>query len=157
MSNIDFIENGQIADFSKNGGGILTFSIENQSYGIEIHYITDIIEVQPITVVPKVPEYIKGVINLRGKVIPVMSIRARFDKPLIPYDERTCIVVVEWQDDSVGMIIDRVSEVITVNPNEITPPPDYRAINANRFIKHIINREDGVKLLLDCEKLINDE
>ncbi len=156
MSTTETINENKAVDFASNGGGILTFTIEDQTYGIEIGYVTDIIEIQPITVVPKVPEYIKGVINLRGKVIPVMNIRSRFGKPVIPYDERTCIIVVEWEDDSVGMIIDRVCEVLNINPNEITPPPDYRSVNSNRFIKHIANRADGVKLVLDCEKLIND-
>ncbi|MFA5657804.1 MAG: chemotaxis protein CheW, partial [Oscillospiraceae bacterium] len=75
---------------------------------------------------------------------------------IIPYDERTCIIVVEWEDDSVGMIIDRVCEVLDVAVLEMTPPPDYRSVNSNRFIKHLINRADGVKLVLDCGKLIND-
>jgi len=156
VSNIEINTENTPADFATQGGGILTFTIEDQTYGIEIRYVTDIIEIQPITVVPKVPHFIKGVINLRGKVIPVINIRERFGKEIIPYDERTCIIVVEWEDDSVGMIIDRVCEVLDVAVLEMTPPPDYRSVNSNRFIKHLINRADGVKLVLDCGKLIND-
>jgi len=157
VNDINIIEETQVGgDISKNGGGILTFLIEDQTYGIEISHITDIIEIQPITIIPKVPEYIKGVINLRGKVIPLMNIRARFGKELIPYDERTCIIVIEWEDISVGLIIDRVCEVFNVKAKDVTPPPDYKAVNANRFIKNIVTSNDQIKLILDCEKLIFD-
>ncbi len=141
-------------DITKKGGGILTFMVEDQIYGIEIKYVTDIIEVQPITYIPKVPEYIKGVINLRGKVIPVMNIRSRFGKEEIPYDSRTCIIVMEYDDVSAGVIIDRVSEVIRVSSKDITAPPSYKSVNSNRFISHIVNAENHVKLILDCKKLI---
>lgn len=155
----DFVENGENligGNISKNGGDILTFYIEEQVYGMEIQYITDIIEMQLITVVPKVPKYIKGVINLRGKVIPVMDVRERFEKEVIPYDERTCIIVVEWEDIAVGLIIDRVREVMGVHASDITPPPDYKSVNSNRYISHIVTNSDGIKLILDCQKLILD-
>ncbi len=157
MSEVIMNEESQhTGDFSKQGGGILTFLIEDQIYGMEISHITDIIEMQPITVVPKVPSYIKGVINLRGKVIPVMNVRARFGKEIIPYDERTCIIVVEVEDLVAGLIIDRVSEVVTVSADTITPPPDYKSVNSNRFIKNIVTLNDEIKLILDCKKLIMD-
>ncbi len=147
-------ETQEVYDIAKQGGGILTFYIEDQIYGIEIPYITDIIEIQPITFVPKVPSYIEGIINLRGKVIPVINVRDRFGKPKIDYDERTCIIVVENEDSAVGLIIDRVCEVINVTPEQITPPPDYKSVNSNRFIKNIVKNGDDVKLILDCQKLI---
>lgn len=144
------------SDISKNGGGILTFYVEDQIYGIEIKYITDIIEILPITAIPKVPKYIKGVFNLRGKVIPVMSIRERFGKEQIPFDSRTCVVVVELDDVSAGIIIDKVCEVVNISANNITAPPSFKSVNANRFISHIVNTDDHVKLILDCKKLIFD-
>jgi len=157
VSDYNLNEENQVDyNFPIHGGGILTFFIEEQVYGVEIALITDIIEMQPITYVPRVPSYIKGVINLRGKVIPVMNVRARFGKELISYDERTCIIVVEWEDISVGLIIDRVCEVVNVVADQITPPPDYKAVNSNRFIKHIVTSNDEIKLILDCEKLIMD-
>ena len=106
----------------KDEGQYLTFSVENESYGLEIIYVTEIIGIQRITEVPELPEYVKGIINLRGKIIPVMDIRLRFEKPFREYDEKTCIVVVEIQDISVGIIVDAVSEVITVRDEEIVPP-----------------------------------
>lgn len=155
MSNV-VLNDGTVVeyDITKQGGGILTFYIESQVYGIEIPYITDIIEIQPITFVPKLPAYIEGVINLRGKVIPVINVRERFGKERIEYDERTCIIVVEYDDISVGLIIDRVCEVLNVTTEEITSPPNYKSVNVNRFIKNIVKSEDEVKLILDCEKLI---
>lgn len=150
------VQNTSESTLKKDGGGILTFFLDDQTYAVEIKYVTDIIEIQPITQIPKVPEYIKGVINLRGKVIPVMSIRSRFGKEEIPYDSRTCIIVLEYDDVSAGIIIDRVSEVINITPEEITPPPAYKSVNANRFINLIVNAENNVKLILDCKKLIFD-
>lgn len=140
--------------FSSDGGEVLLFSVDNNVYGIEIQYITEIIGIQPITIVPKVPNYIKGVINIRGKVIPVMNVRKRFDKEEIPYDERTCIIVVEWDGTAVGLIVDRVREVLGVNPVEISAPPDYKKVNSNRYIRNIINSNGEIKLLLDIQKLI---
>lgn len=157
MSNVDLEQQTKTEyNFAKQGGGILTFFVEEQIYGIEISYVTDIIEIQPITFVPKIPSYIEGVINLRGKVIPVMSVRHRFGKEKIPYDERTCIIVIEHDDTSVGVIVDRVCEVAEITPDQITPPPDYKSVNSNKFIKNIIKAGEDVKLLLDCQKLIFD-
>ena len=155
VSNIALNEEMQVEqDTAKNGIGILTFYIESQIYGIEIPYITDIIEIQPITFVPKLPSYIEGVFNLRGKVVPLINVRDRFGKEKIEYDERTCIIVVELQEMSVGLVVDRVCEVANFSANEITPPPDYKSVNSNRFIKSIVKSGDEVKLILDCQKLI---
>lgn len=141
-------------NFAVNGGKVLLFNIENNVYGVEIQFITEIIGMQPITIVPKVPKYIKGVINIRGKVIPVMSVRNRFGKVEIPYDERTCIIVVEWGDITVGLIVDRVYEVLEVESNQVTSTPEYKNVNSNRYIRNIIETPTGVKLLLDCQKII---
>ncbi len=140
-------------DFSQ-GGKILTFFIEEQIYGIQIDYVADIIEIQPITIVPKVPSYIKGVINLRGKVIPVMSLKERFGKEQTPYDSRTCIIVAEYDEVSVGMIIDRISEVVSVDAEKVTTPPMYKSVNVNKFINYIVNDKEDVTLILDCKKII---
>ncbi|MEG0615259.1 MAG: chemotaxis protein CheW [Oscillospiraceae bacterium] len=142
--------------FSQTGGEVLSFEVEDNVYGAELQYITEIIGIQPITIVPKVPSYIKGVINIRGKVIPVMSVRKRFGKEEIPYDERTCIVVIERDSITVGLIVDRVREVLNVKAKEVSQTPDYKNVNANRYIKNIIDSNNEIKLLLDCQKLINE-
>ncbi len=141
-------------DFSTTGGELLLFLIDGCTYGIEIQYITEIIGIQQITVIPKVPDYIKGVINLRGKVVPIMSVRKRFGKEEIPYDERTCIIVIEWEGTSVGLIVDRVREVVTVTPDQISATPNSKNVNANRYIRNIIESGDEIRLLLDCCKII---
>lgn len=137
---------------------VLTFSIDDAIYGIEIKYVKDIIAIEPITIVPKIPSHIKGVINIRGKVVPVISVRKRFGMDEIPYDDRTCIIVLEFDDgNQVGIIVDRVQEVITIRSGDISKTPDSKNVNANRYIKSIINIDSGIKLLIDCDKLINDD
>lgn len=138
-------------------GRYLTFVIGKEVYGIEIKYVTEIINMQKITEVPELPEYIKGIINLRGKIIPVMDVRLRFRKEAKEYNDRTCIIVVDIEDISVGLIVDSVSEVITITEDNIVPPPDTNTGFNNRYIKGIGKVGDEVKLLLDCGKLLTDE
>ena len=99
-------------------GRYLTFNLGTESFGIEIKYITEIIGMQPITALPGLPAYIRGIINLRGEIIPVMDIRLRFGKEEIAYNDRTCIIVAKFEDVDIGLIVDSVSEVLTI-PDEI--------------------------------------
>lgn len=137
-------------------GKFLTFSLGNESYGIEILYVTEIVGIQPITEVPELPEYIKGIINLRGKIIPVMDVRLRFKKSSVNYNDRTCIVVIDIKDISIGMIVDTVAEVLSIPEDEIVPPPDINK-GGKRYIKGIGKTGSEVTLLLDCEKLLDEE
>ncbi|HOM01370.1 MAG TPA: chemotaxis protein CheW [Acetivibrio sp.] len=138
-------------------GKYLTFVIGKEVYGIEIKYVTEIIGIQQITEVPELPEYIKGIINLRGKIIPVLDVRLRFKKEPMEYNDRTCIVVVDIKDVSVGLIVDSVAEVVAIPDENIVPPPEANTGFSNRYIKEIGKVGDEVKLLLDCNKLLNDE
>jgi len=138
-------------------GKYLIFFIGNEEYGIEIRYVTEIIGIQSITPIPELPQYVKGVINLRGKIIPVMDVRLRFRKAEREYDERTCIIVIEIKDISIGLVIDRVSEVVDIADSEITPPPNVGSGFHHKYIQGIGKVENGVKLLLDCDKLLNDD
>jgi len=135
----------------------LTFVLADEEYGIEIRYVTEIIGMQKITEVPDVPSYIRGVINLRGKVIPVMDVRLRFGLPERPYDERTCIVVINVAEQAVGLIVDRVSEVLDIPKSEIEPPPQVKKGSGSRFIEGLGKVGDTVKILLNAEKLLFDE
>lgn len=137
-------------------GKYLTFSIGNEFYGLEISCVTEIIGLQPITEVPELPEYVRGIINLRGKIIPVMDVRLRFRKPLRQYNDRTCVIVVEIDDMCVGLIVDRVSEVLSIKEENIVPPQELNAVK-NRYIKGIGKVSAEVKLLLDCHKLLCDQ
>ncbi len=141
-------------DFNMNGGQILLYYIDNVLYGIEIEYITEIISILPITVVPRVPSFIKGVINIRGKVVPVISIRNKINQPEIPYDDKTCIIIVEINDLTVGLIVDCVREISTVLPTDTCSAPDSKHLNADQYIKSIIYSGGEIKQLLDIHKLI---
>ncbi|MDF2820855.1 MAG: CheW protein [Clostridiales bacterium] len=138
-------------------GKFLTFILGKEVYGLEIKYVTEIIGIQEITEVPELPEYIRGIINLRGKIIPVMDVRLRFKKPNREYNDRTCIIVVEVKDVSVGLIVDAVAEVIAIQEQDIVPPPEWNKLLSNKFIKGIGKVGIEVKLLLDCSKLLSDE
>ena len=134
----------------------LTFALSNEAYGIEIRYVTEIIGIQPITEVPELPEYIRGIINLRGKIIPVMDVRLRFRKPFREYNDRTCVIVIDINDISIGLIVDSVAEVISIPDTEIVAPPDMNK-GGSKYIKGIGKVGSEVKLLLDCEKLLGED
>ena len=135
----------------------LTFVLGNEVYGIGIEFVTEIIGIYPITEVPELPEYIRGIINLRGKIIPVMDVRLRFKKEFREYTERTCIVVIDISDVSIGLIVDSVSEVLTIPEEDIVNPPKINKEANNRYIKGIGKVGNDVRLILDCEKLLTEE
>jgi purine-binding chemotaxis protein CheW len=132
----------------------LTFSLDSESYGISITNVIEIIGIQPVTEMPGLPGYIKGVINLRGRIIPVIDARLRFNKALREYNDRTCIIIVELRDNLIGLIVDHVSEVLTIPDSEIVEPPNINK-NINRYINGIGKVDSEVKLLLDLEKFIS--
>lgn len=133
----------------------LLFHIGDEMYGIGIMHVTDIIELQKITSVPDMPEYIKGVINLRGKVIPVMDLRLRFAMPARDYDDRTCIIIIQVNEISVGLIVDTVSEVRDILKEDIDPPPAFRSSSsAERYISGLGKVEGEVRILLDVDKIL---
>lgn len=139
-------------------GRYLTFVLGKEAYGLEIKYVTEIVGIQTITEIPEFPEYIKGIINLRGNIIPVMDARLRFKKEPKEYNDRTCVIVIEIMDTSIGLIVDRVSEVLSIPEQGIVAPPKMnRDTNSSRYIKNIGKVGNDVKLLLDCEKLLKDD
>ncbi|MDF2596205.1 MAG: chemotaxis signal transduction protein [Clostridia bacterium] len=134
----------------------LTFVLGGECYGMEIQYVAEIIGIQSITEVPELPEYIRGIINLRGKIIPVMDVRIRFKKAYKAYNDRTCIIVIDIKDISIGLIVDSVSEVLSIPESEIVDPPDINKAG-HRYIKGIGKVNNEVKLILDCDKLLNEQ
>lgn len=154
MSDNAVLESEEQAEDTQKGK-FLTFCLGTEFYGIEIKYVTEIIGLQPITEIPEMPEYIKGIINLRGKIIPLMDVRLRFRKPFREYNDRTCIVVIEISEISIGLIVDSVSEVITIPDEEIVAPPDVNK-EGNKYIKGIGKVGNDVKLLLDSNRLLTD-
>lgn len=134
----------------------LTFMLGKECYGIEIKYVTEIIGIQSITGVPELPEYVKGIINLRGKIIPLIDVRVRFKKEAKEYNDRTCVIVVDLRELSIGLIVDGVAEVITIPEADTVDPPQVNKGTGNRYIKKIGKAGNAVKLLLDCEKLFSE-
>ena len=141
------------------GGKYLTFSIGDEEYGISILKIKEIIGMLPITMVPQTPEFVKGVINLRGKVIPVIDLRLRFCMEAIPYTERTCIIVseIEGEESTIqtGIVVDSVSEVLNIKDGEIADTPTFGMDMNTEYILGIAKMEDSVKILLDINKVMN--
>ncbi len=138
-------------------GRYLMFALGNEDFGIEIKYVTEIIGMQPIMVLPEVPEYFKGVINLRGKIIPVIDIRLKFKKEPIDYTDRTCIIVIDTEDLCVGLIVDNVAEVVGIDDQNVVPPPTIHTGLFNKYMQGIGKLGDRISLLLDCKKLFLDE
>lgn len=139
-------------------GRYLTFMLDRESFGLDISYVKEIIGLQPITPLPEVPAYVKGIVNLRGRIIPVIDMHLRFGRDQACYNDRTCIIVVEIGDLQVGLIVDDVSEVLAIDDGDIVSPPDSRTGARNGYIKNIGKSGGDVKLLLDCEKLfVGDE
>ncbi|MBN1141887.1 MAG: purine-binding chemotaxis protein CheW [Deltaproteobacteria bacterium] len=137
-------------------GRFLTFRLAREDYGIEIRYVTEIIGIQKITEVPDMPHFVKGVINLRGKVIPVMDVRLRFNLPPRDYDDRTCIVVVNVDEKSVGLVVDKVNEVASIPDDQIEPPPRADRDGCN-YIQGIGKMGEEVKILLEVKRLLFTE
>jgi len=142
-------------------GKYLTFSLASEEYGIGILKIKEIIGMMPITSVPQTPEFIKGVVNLRGKVIPVMDLRLRFGMPAIDYSERTCIIVVEITRNgrtfNTGIVVDRVQEVLDINGQNIEESPQFGSSVDTDFILGMGKVNNSVKILLDINKVLIGE
>jgi len=143
-------------------GKYLTFSMADEEYGIEINKIKEIIGMMSITTVPQTPEFVKGVINLRGKVIPVVDLRARFGMESIDYTDRTCIIVVEIGGKSgtvmIGIVVDAVSEVLNIKGDDIEETPTFGTRLDTGYILGMAKMEgDGVKILLDINRVLSGE
>lgn len=138
-------------------GRFLTFLIGSETYGIQIRYVTEIIGMQAFTEMPEMPDYVKGIINLRGKIIPLIDVRIRFKKEAREYDDRTCIIVIDLNGISMGLIVDSVSEVITIPVENIEELAEINAGQNNKYITKVGKIGETVILLLDSEKLISDD
>jgi len=132
----------------------LTFHIGGEDYAISIKHVIEIIGMLKITEVPQTPHYIKGVINLRGKVIPVMDIRLRFKMPARDYDERTCVIVVNFNDNVVGFVVDTVSEVLDIPPESVEACNQMSSTEGQNFICGMGKVEDRIKMVLDVNALL---
>ncbi len=151
---------GSAQGVSELAGKYLTFSLGNEEFGISILNVREIIGVMEITAVPHTPPYIKGVINLRGRVIPVMDLRLRFGMSSKEYDDRTCVIVTEVQGHNntvyVGMVVDSVSEVVNIAAAEIEHPPSMGSSTESENILGMAKVKDEVKILLDVNRIVGE-
>ena len=151
----------RIVELSDKEGKYLTFSLAEEEYGIGILKIKEIIGMMPITSVPRTPDYVKGVINLRGKVIPVIDLRLRFSMPESQYTDRTCIVVVEIGGQAmemiIGIVVDSVSEVLNITHAQIEETPAFGTSLDTDYILGMAKVEGGVKILLDIDTVLSSE
>lgn len=134
----------------------LTFKLGSEDYAIEIKFVTEIIGVQKVTEIPNVKKYIKGIINLRGIIYPVVDVRKRFQMNEIEWNDRTCIIIVTVDNSGIGLIVDEVAEVMYILPKHISPPPQTNKGSQSRFIQAIGKISDQVKIILDIHKLLFD-
>lgn len=135
----------------------LIFKVVNDEYGIAISYVLEIISMQSITMVPELPDYMIGVINLRGTIIPVMDARKRFMREAMDYNERTCIIVVILDDMQLGLVVDTVEEVLDIAKDMIVDPPTSEAgQSVNRYIQGIVKMQNGIKQIVDCRAIFGD-
>jgi purine-binding chemotaxis protein CheW len=141
-------------------GKYLTFSLGQEEYGIGILKVKEIIGMMSITAMPQTPDFIKGVINLRGKVIPVVDLRARFGMAVMEYSERTCIIVVEMTGAEgpvpMGIVVDSVSEVLNIRTADIEDTPTFGVKLNTDFILGMAKMSGGVKILLDIDKVLGE-
>lgn len=137
----------------------VTFQSGHEFFGIKIQYVNEIIVCQEITEIPECENYIKGLINLRGKIIPVIDVRLRFGQEPIEYTDRTCIIVLNVAEKVVGLIVEKIAEVVEITEDNILPSPTIRKSDKAHhvFVQNIGKVGDSVKLLLDPDKLLNDD
>ena len=132
----------------------LTFYLGNEVYGIDIYHVIEIVGIQKITEIPDMPDYVKGVINLRGQVIPVMDVRIRFKMSQLQYNDRTCVIVTRMEDEHIGLVVDMVEEVVSIPEHDISPPPKVGKKTSREYIKGMGKTGSDVKIILDVNKLL---
>ena len=150
-----------ITTLTDREGKYLTFTLASEDYGIGILKIKEIIGMMPITSVPQTPSYVKGVVNLRGKVIPVVDLRLKFGIPAIDYTERTCIIVVEISGQSgaikIGIVVDAVSEVLNIKGEDVENTPAFGTRANTDYILGMAKMGGSVKILLDIDKVLSTQ
>lgn len=153
--NLEELELAQQEDTRQ--GKYMTFRIGKDVFGIELKYVNEIIQMQYAAAVPEVEPYIKGLINLRGKIVPVIDVAERFCRESFEYNDRTCIIVIDVQNVVVGLIVEMISEVVSIEEADILPPPrSSKSMMQDKFISGIGKVGDHIKLLLDPVKLLSD-
>lgn len=148
-----------MSEFDTQKDKYVTFQSGSEYFGIKIEFVNEIIVFQEITEIPECPEYVKGLINLRGKIIPVVDVRLRFHQEPVSYTDRTCIIVMHYENLLVGLIVEKIAEVVEIPTENILPSPSITKSDSeeNDFVSGIGKVGNEVKLLLDPAKLLRDE
>ena len=148
-----------MSGFNSQENKYVTFKSGNEYFGLRIQCVNEIIVYQEITQVPESEDYIKGLINLRGKISPVIDVRVRFKQEPMPYTDRTCIIVISVKETVVGLIVEKIAEVVEITEDNIIDSPTLgnEDKSQNKYVYGIGKVGDNVKLLLDPEKLIKDD
>lgn len=144
-------------DTSEMDGKYLTFWTDKQLFGVPIADVIQIVGMQEITVIPELPSYAKGIINLRGSIIPLIDVRLRFQKEEVEYDERTCIIVTSIHESSMGFIVDEVDEVADISSDEIAPPPKIAHESTSDYLTGVAKHSDRIVLLVNTAKMLGEE
>ncbi|WMJ78582.1 MULTISPECIES: chemotaxis protein CheW [unclassified Sedimentibacter] len=155
QDNVSSIKNSSNEETLKNK--YLTFYTENQLFGIAIADVVQIVGMQEITAVPEFPSYAKGVINLRGTIIPIIDVRLRLKKQEIEYNERTCIIVTGINGAYIGFIVDSVNEVANIYLDNISEPPNMGSDYTNKYITGIAKLDNNIVLLIDLKKILDEK
>lgn len=152
-------ETEELLEEDSQKGMFMTFQTGKEFFGISISYVNEIIAMQPIAAIPEVDDYIKGLINLRGKIIPVIDVRVRFKMEPCEYTDRTCIIVIDVKSTMIGLIVERLADVDTISEDSIVPPPSLgrKEHEHNKYVYGLARTGDTVTLLLDPEKLIKQD
>ncbi len=132
-------------------GSFLTFYVEDVVYGVELVNVIEIISIQAITCVPHVPNYVKGIINLRGKIVPVINIRTKFMMEEKEYDEQTSIVVVNYRDMALGIVVDSVSDVVSIDSNKMVSLPNHSESENNKYLSTVMKMGERLVLTLNLD------
>jgi purine-binding chemotaxis protein CheW len=149
--------NEQIAADNGSTEKYLTFFIDKQLYAIPSRQVIEIIRMQLITYMPNLPGFVKGVINLRGKIVPLMDLRLKFDLEEKEYDEHTSIIVCDFGETSIGFIVDMVNDVTDISENKISEAPKLSKEGGNNYVCGIVHLEKNVALILDMLKVLGEE
>lgn len=137
-----------------DGGKFLSFFLGKEEYAIEILKVQEIIGLMPITPVPKMPDYIRGVLNLRGKIVPVMNLRLRFGLPEVDDTDETCVIVVQDNNYLMGVLVDKVSEVADIKGEQIEEVPSFGIKTNSKYLAGLGKVKESVKMILDIHKVV---
>jgi purine-binding chemotaxis protein CheW len=156
MANHDRMEEGDFDLQDSLENKYLSFYLDRILYGISVADVIEILKVVPTTPVPELPYYVKGIINLRGEVMPIVDVNLRFGRPEKEYTDRTCFIIVNVSGKSAGVVVDEVAEVITLEVENIKSPPLFNASGQDGYVTGVVKTQTGTLLVLDLRRILSE-